>query len=777
MQKVTEINNRASANWRRWLLPVSLILGMVLLSISVYLLIESTRSTGSFQKWRNEIYLLNILSIGILFLLVLVNLIRLIRQYRRAVPGARLTFNMLVLLLPLVLIPLAFMYYFSTSFTNDAVDSWFNSNVEKGLLDAYELSDQSLANVQQEYINETFKLGIIFSDLYGRNLVEKVDGYRETFAALQVSVFDMQGRVLANSGGTVDQIFPQFPDKQMMFQVEYGTGYFGFETQSDGNLLVRTATLVPQVTAIDQKRVLVVDYPVTDEVSAFADNAKSLYTSYNELLNYRQPLKQSFSLSLGLAFLASMLAAVFAAMKISQRIVSPMQELAEGTRLVAQGDFTRKLDVKRNDEVGFLTSAFNQMTERLEKANNVAEQSQMLVESERANLASILARLSTGVLSFDSDLRLRRANQAADQILDADLDLYLNQVIQDIPSSYDDGDSSDNLLKGFIRECVQRIQAGQLDWRDEFGFRLLRAQRDAAWGEVARRLAHEIKNPLTPIQLSAERLQYRCADKLPKAERDILESATQTIIAQVDAMKEMVNAFRDYAQTPELELKEFELSQLLKEILTLYRPRNKDIDLQADVSSISGSSNESGTGNDPLLIEADINRLRQVLHNLFKNSYDALSQALEKNIIQKGSISLDVEHIKEPVPNKRQDVEFIRVSMQDNAGGFDEALMETLFEPYVTTKVKGTGLGLSIVRKLVEEHLGVIELSNRSNLNGEKGAVVTILLPLNEKARLYALSHGKSMQDILARVLQKERKNRLTATGTLKILNQASMHN
>jgi len=283
---------------------------------------------------------------------------------------------------------------------------------------------------------------------------------------------------------------------------------------------------------------------------------------------------------------------------------------------------------------------------------------------------------------------------------------------------------------------------------------------------VARRLAHEIKNPLTPIQLSAERMQYRCADKLPAAEREILENATKTIISQVEAMKTMVNAFRDYAQTPELELKEFELNELLNEMVTLYRPRNEKIKLQTQLFA--------GLSNSTVRIEADINRLRQVLHNIFKNAYDALVHSLKKGAIDTGHILLETEWIEQAVANTNGTVDFVSLSMLDNAGGFAEELMDTLFEPYVTTKSKGTGLGLSIVRKLVEEHHGVIELSNHTFADGEKGAVVTIILPLNEKARLYTLSHSKSMQDILAKVLQKQRKDRLSNTGVLPILTPAS---
>jgi len=263
-------------------------------------------------------------------------------------------------------------------------------------------------------------------------------------------------------------------------------------------------------------------------------------------------------------------------------------------------------------------------------------------------------------------------------------------------------------------------------------------------------LAHEIKNPLTPIQLSAERLEYRCADKLPEKEREILERSTKTIIAQVDALKSMVNAFRDYAQAPDLELREFYLTDLLQDMITLYRPRNSQIELFSHFHE----NEETRT-----FIEADINRLRQVLHNLFKNAYDALTSALEQKKIARGEIFLTTETIEQFDESNPQaeSFQFVRIILMDNAGGFSEEMLDSLFEPYVTTKTKGTGLGLAIVRKIIEEHLGEIELSNHAFEDGQIGAKATILLPLDEAARLFTLTHGQSMRGVIEKITQRDR--------------------
>lgn len=770
---------------RRWLLPLSFFLGLSLLAVSIYLLTESTRSGGRLHEWRDEIYIVNVVAVIVLLSLVILNLIQLYRQYRRAIPGTRLTFNLLGSILPLVLIPLALMFYFSNAFSNDAVDSWFNSEVEEGLQQAFNLSEQSLQDVQDRYLEETSNFSSSLWGLYGDELNEKVNLYRARTNANQVTVFDRQGRVYANSVNDFEALFPSLPSEDILFQVERGTsGYAVLEEGSNGRLFLRTVVNVPQVLSLDTRRVLQADYALTDEVITLAGNAKDLYRSYAELTNYRTPLKQTFTLSLGLAFLAAMLGAVWAAIQLSRRIVRPMQELAEGTRQVADGDFSQKLAVNRNDEVGFLTTSFNRMTERLQIANDVAEQSQMLVEKERSNLATILAKLSTGVLSFDKDLCLRRSNQAAEQILDIDLYPFIEKDMGEIVALES---SNASLFQQFIEDCWHRIESGQRDWRDEIALsttergrrvfvvacssivdehdetntvivfddvtRLVRAQRDAAWGEVARRLAHEIKNPLTPIQLSAERLEYRCADKLPEKEREILQRSTKTIIAQVDAMKSMVNAFRDYAQAPDLEIREFYLTDLLQDMITLYRPRNPNIEL---------FSHFHETTQERIVIEADLNRLRQVMHNLFKNAYDALTSSLEANRISRGEIFLTTEMILQYDESNPQAeaFQFVRIVLMDNAGGFSEDQLGSLFEPYVTTKSKGTGLGLAIVRKIVEEHLGEIELSNHHFEDKQIGAKATILLPLDEQARLFTLTHGLAMRSVLDKITHQTRQEK-----------------
>jgi len=760
--------------FQNWVLPISLILGLLILATSLYLLTESTRSGSRFQEWREAIYIVNVIGVAILLVLVFINFWGLYNQYRNAVPGTRFTLSLLRLILPLVLIPLALMFYFSNTFSNDAVDSWFNNEVEQGLQKAYDLSDSSLQGVQERYLVETRDLSSTLWGLYGDELNQQINSYRQRTNAKQITVFDTQGRIYANSVNDLEIEFPQLPEREILFQVQQGSqGYIAIKEDNDGRLFLRSIVTVPRVQQLEAKRLLQADYELSDEVITLAENAKNLYRSYTRLTNYRTPLKRTFTLSLGIAFLAAMLGVVWAAIGLSRRIVRPMQRLAEGTRQVADGDFSQKLDEGRNDEVGFLTSSFNRMTERLQIANDVAASSQQLVEKERSNLASILAGLSSGVLNFDNEFRLRRYNEAAENILGASLYHLVDEEMQTLASQHGHGL---NLFSDFIEDCWRRIDQGIFEWRDEIAVstkdrgrrvfvvacsatqeenqqqslvivfdeitRLLRAQRDAAWGEVARRLAHEIKNPLTPIQLSAERLEYRCADKLPHQEREILQQSTRTIIAQVDAMKTMVNAFRDYAQAPELEIKEFILTDLLEEIVTLYRPRNNKIELFTNYQLRDESSYK---------LEADINRLRQVMHNLFKNAYDALTGALESQQIIRGEIFLTTERI-EQVDNtnlQNNNYEFVKLTLIDNAGGFSEEILNSLFEPYVTTKAKGTGLGLAIVRKIIEEHIGDIELSNHQFDEGHIGAKISILLPMNERARLYRLTQGQVIGSLL----------------------------
>ena len=465
-----------------------------------------------------------------------------------------------------------------------------------------------------------------------------------------------------------------------------------------------------------------------------ANSVETSKTEYQRLVFLRGPLKSTFTLTLTVVLLLSLLTAIYGAFVLSRRLVAPIQDLVAGTRAVAQGDFDKRLPQPSKDEIGFLVSSFNDMTQRLASARREASLSQALVEAERRNLEVILARLSTGVVALDSDLCIRTANQASGAILNVDLENRVGDLLVDVAKN-------EPLLEQFVDVARVHLSAGETEWREQIVLRgevgrrvltcactmlpgdedspagyvvvfdditaLLQAQRDAAWGEVARRLAHEIKNPLTPIQLSAERMRRKYLDSMSEEDAQVLDRATHTIVQQVESMKDMVNAFRDYARAPDMEIGKFDVADLAHEIVDLYRVQESNVTISMHL--------------DPTMprLEADPGRIRQILHNLLRNA----TEALEKR--NDGEIELSVS------AGEFEGIDVINICVEDNGPGFDTGAISQVFDPYVTSKPKGTGLGLAIVKKLVEEHAGTIRASNRS----EGGAVVSIRLPVDEAAR------------------------------------------
>jgi len=459
-----------------------------------------------------------------------------------------------------------------------------------------------------------------------------------------------------------------------------------------------------------------------------AETVQSMYQDYEELSLLRQRLKRLYGLALTLALLLALLSALVLAIVFSERLSAPLSILAAGTRAVAQGDFSQQHPVRSHDELGVLTESFNTMTTQLAEARTQVLRNQEQVEAAKAYLETILAKLSAGVLSFDGERRLRSANPSADHILGVELsaligsqvgewklrDVRLAELGATIVEAIDEG-GSEAWEKQIEFETpagkkVLLLRGSTLQEGGEHGFvlvfdditRLLQAQRYAAWGEVARRLAHEIKNPLTPIQLSAERLTHRLADKLEAQDAEMLTRATHTIVAQVAQLKGMVDAFSQYARTPETRLEALDLNKLVREVLALYESQGRAISLELD---------------DALpVVMGDPARLRQVLHNLLQNAEQAMVGAGRGPIV---------------VVRTESAANGARLLVRDNGTGFPPAILARAFEPYVTTKVKGTGLGLAIVKKIVEEHNGAIEIRNVQ----PAGAEIAILLPAARERR------------------------------------------
>jgi nitrogen fixation/metabolism regulation signal transduction histidine kinase len=466
-------------------------------------------------------------------------------------------------------------------------------------------------------------------------------------------------------------------------------------------------------------RVLQLLEHVPKQLADDAEAVQSVYRDYQGLSLSRLGLKRLYGLTLTLSLLLALLCALAISFFISERLSAPLAILAEGTRAVAQGDFSQFHPVQSRDELGILTQSFNIMTHQLAEARASVQKNHAQLESAKAYLESILSSLSSGVLVFDEFFILRSANPAACLILNVDLTELINSPLEmwDDPFPFllpisseirNEFNSTEKMewqrqleLPGKTGAQILLVRGSRLPEVTEKGYivvfdditHLIQAQRSAAWGEVARRFAHEIKNPLTPIQLSAERLQHKLGDKLDPQDSNMLTRSTQTIVNQVAALKNMVDAFSKYAKSTEPNFQRIDLNTLIREVLALYESSNVAMQLDEHLPKISG----------------DHTQLRQVMHNLLKNALDALNDTNDSRIV-----------VKTETMNG-----FVKLSIRDNGTGFPEHLMPRAFEPYITTKPKGTGLGLAIVKKIVEEHNGSIQIENVS----PRGACVSIMLP------------------------------------------------
>jgi nitrogen fixation/metabolism regulation signal transduction histidine kinase len=526
------------------------------------------------------------------------------------------------------------------------------------------------------------------------------------------------GSVLAKAGREGEALAAPAPGAQALRKARDERGFSAVEPVGEKGLLLRVIVSLENGSALDA-RLLQLTQRVPPALAEQGESVQSVYRAYKELSLSRQGLKEIYILTLTLTLLLALLSAIALAFLLSRRLSRPLAVLAEGTQAVARGDFSRRAPVTSRDELGTLTQSFNSMTEQLGEARRAAQTHQTEIETAKAYLESILANLSAGVLVFDRELVLRITNTGAEGILRENVTSLIGRRLEEWHTL---GGFASMLLAEFHRH-------GQASWQQqiEMGDRgavilvrgsplpetsgggyvavfdditqLIAAQRAAAWGEVARRLAHEIKNPLTPIQLAAERLQAKLGDKLSPDAAEALDRATETIVAQVTAMKNMVDDFRDYARMPAPQLCELDLSRLVAEVLALYEQSGTRIraNLQSGMAQVLG----------------DPDRLRQVIHNLLQNAQDALSGSAEPRI---------------EVSTEQSDGQ-VWLKISDNGCGFPDAIIKGAFEPYVTTKSKGTGLGLAIVKRIIDEHHGTIRIENRGDKEGGRGAAVRISLP------------------------------------------------
>jgi|KBSMisStaDraftv2_1062788.scaffolds.fasta_scaffold26211_2 nitrogen fixation/metabolism regulation signal transduction histidine kinase len=722
-----------SSRGLRWIAIGQVLLWSAIGLGAFLLLAKSVQNSAQFGLLQPWILLVDTCGVVVLSVLLSRQLWRLVRDYRAHVPGSRLTARTVGIFGALVIAPLLIVYVSSLSFINVGIDSWFKDEFKNGLSDALGLSRAALDLRMREYSERTVMLAESLSATEPLRLQGKLDAERDASQALEIALFGQHGRILAASLENALGTLPSQPPPDLMRQMEQRLPYVSLEPQSGGRYIIRTAAVLPRTNAAREARFVVAVYAVPAQLAALSEAVQDTYSRYGNLAAEREPLKGMFRLTLTLVVLLAMLAAIYLAIYSAQRLVRPVQDLIAGTRAVGKGDFGTRLPLPSRDEMGFLVHSFNDMTKRLRRARAEATHSQQEVERERTRLAIILARLSTGVLAIDRSMTVRTANEAAGAILGSDLSAATGRALPELAAG-------NERLGQFVAALAVRFAGGREEWREQLdldgaggrrtlmcactplpgedsgvGFvivfdditALLQAQRDAAWGEVARRLAHEIKNPLTPIQLSAERLRRRLLAGMSERDAEILERGTRTIVQQVQTMQQMVNAFSEYARAPEMHITRFSLNQLVTEVADLYRSQDPRTQIRLELDArIEG-------------IEADRGRVRQILNNLVTNALEALDGV--------GSPLLEISTRLEA----GGDAEYAALSVCDNGPGFQRELLGRVFDPYVTSKPKGTGLGLAIVKKIIEEHGGRIDADNRP----EGGARVRVVLPVKDSTR------------------------------------------
>jgi PAS domain S-box-containing protein len=700
---------------------------------SLVLLAKTLQNSDQFSRLQPWILLLNVIGVVVLSVMLVRRITQLVRDYRAHVPGSRLTARSVATFGALVIAPLLIVYLFSLEFLNRGIDSWFRVEIKQALSDSLVLSGAALDLSMRERAARTERFANEVAYVSAADLSAELDAERRQSGATEMVLYGENSRVIAASTGAIALDAPARPSPELIRQVGEGRPYVALEPQADGQYVIRVAAPVGGALARRDARFVLAVFEVPPQLAALAEAVQHSYSQYGELAALREPLKQGFRVTLTLVLLLAMLAAVNGAIISARRFVRPVQDLIAGTRAVGKGDFDARLPLPARDEMGFLVQSFNDMTRKLRRAREEANRSQQAVEQQRERLAVMLARLSSGVLVIDRALNVRIANTSAGAILGAELADAGGRNLADFAAR-------SPRVAHLVRELRARFEAGQQEWRGEIelpgeaGRRvlnctstplpgsneepaylivfdditaLLSAQREAAWGEVARRLAHEIKNPLTPIQLSAERMRRRLLTHMGKDDAEVLERATTTIVQQVEAMKQMVNAFSEYARAPDMTVTRFSLNQLVTEVAELYRLQDAAVQLGVQLDPEGDS------------LEADRGRVRQILNNLLANAYEALEGTPGAHIDIATRRELDGES---PVTT---------ITVRDNGPGFRPDLIARAFDPYVTSKAKGTGLGLAIVKKVVEEHGGRVEAANRP----EGGAVVRVVLPLLEGAR------------------------------------------
>ena len=684
-----------------------LVVGGTVAALGLFLLASASGDTGVLERHYALLLALNAAFAVLLAGLLAYQLVSMARRYRARVFGSRLTLRLLARFALLAVVPGLLVYGVSVQFLTRSIESWFDVKVDAALEGGITLGQQAIDQMMTELQGKARAITAELAERSPGNLAARLERLRAQVGVEEAVIVTANGGLVASASADVNRFVPDLPGRDVLRQARVNRGHAAIDLAAGRPLSLRVLMPLDSPGLADEPRFLQLRDSVSSSFARSAEAVEAAYRDYRELAISREGLKRVYVVALSFALLMALFVAVAIAVTQSNLIAEPLAHLAQATQAVARGDFTRPAPVTSRDELGVLTESFNSMTRQLDEARRGMESSRAALQAAKSHLESILANLSAGVLVFDHDLQLTLSNNGARAILGDELAAFAARM----PEHFVEGPAKDWQLDLSLKGGkAVHARGARLPHATGGGYvvvfdditQLIQAQRATAWAEVARRLAHEIKNPLTPIQLSAERLDMKLGERLSREDADTLKRATATIVSQVAALKAMVNDFRDYARLPAPAPTRLDLNALVNDVLGLYENSRVPI------------AKRLAEGLPP--IWADGAQIRQVIHNLVQNAQDSHENARQT--------SAAIEVRTELAGDK------VRMAVSDHGGGFPEELMARIFEPYVTTKPRGTGLGLAIVKKIVDEHHGSVAIENRPN----RGASVSVLLPLAKAA-------------------------------------------
>jgi nitrogen fixation/metabolism regulation signal transduction histidine kinase len=723
----------------RWVVGIGV---TILLTIGLGLLVLLTQATSNralYDRNYDRLYMVNTIVAALLLLGLVWGLTRLIIRLRQGQFGSRLLVKLAAIFALVGLVPGVLIYVVSYQFVSRSIESWFDVKVEGALVAGLNLGRATLDTLSGDLAKQSRVAAQQLVDVQEASAAINLDRVRTQMDANEAVLWSLDGRLIASASQSRFAIQPerptaaQFKQVRSKLSVEIVEGLD--ETVGAPTGRIKVLTLVPQnsLSLREDPWVLQISQELPATLVANALDVQLANREYQERALARDGLRKMYIGTLTLSLIMAVLAAVLLAVLLGNQLARPLLLLAHGMRQVAAGDLSPKYTLQANDELGGLTRSFAEMTQQLSDARSAVERSLTQLGAARENLQTILDNLTAGVIVLNASGAIQSSNPGATRILKVPLAAHTKASFLSLPnlqhfasgvqeqfellSADKDRHELDHWQKSFeIHASGQGLEATSVTLvaRGAIlpdGMRLLvfddiseivSAQRSQAWGEVARRLAHEIKNPLTPIQLSAERLERKLDGKLDEADQTVLSKSVKTIVEQVAAMKRLVNEFRDYARLPSAELKPLDLNQLILDVMALYAPEPSERVTRAQVF----------TDLDPTLplIEGDAQQLRQVVHNLLQNAQDASDPQTHVMLVTRWS------------PARKR----VKLTVLDEGTGFAPNILQRAFEPYVTTKTKGTGLGLAVVKKIADEHGARLDIANRVEEGVVKGAQVSL---------------------------------------------------